>query len=235
MEYPQNLLTQGIKFSIIGDNVAQILLLPGEQISTQNNYVQYYSDNIEIKTKRSYLIFDNQVTVGNNSKDNIAYVGISAQSQKVMVLDTAIFNNYLIKESSIIAANDFIETSQIVQFSSTYQKIVFSKDLMKQQLIFLKTNGTVIDKDLGDGESITVQKHSILVMQDFLRYELNQKDNTKVKLIGPGRILFEINQQIMHNNLMLSRRKQLIHFLLLMSFIFFLSFVDIMLEIGGGL
>lgn len=31
-----------------------------------------------------------------------------------MVLDTAIFNNYLIKESSIIAANDFIETSQIV-------------------------------------------------------------------------------------------------------------------------
>ncbi|CAD8094665.1 unnamed protein product [Paramecium primaurelia] len=234
MEYPQNLLTQGIKFSIIGDNVAQIVLLPGEYIITQNNYIQYYSDNIEIKTKRSYFIVANQVTIVNNSKENVAYVGISAQTGKVMVLDAAIFNNYLIKESSILAANDFIEVGPIPQFQQNYQKIVFSRDLMKQQLIFLKTNGTVIDKDLGDGESITVQKHSILAMQDFVRYELNLKDNTKVKLIGPGRILFEINNQVMPNNLMLSRRRQLIHFFLLMSMLFFLSFVDIMLDIGAG-
>ena len=53
----------------------------------------------------------------------------------------------------------------------------------------MKTNGTVIDKDLGDGESITVSKHSILAMQDFVRYELNQKDNNKVKLIGPGNLV----------------------------------------------
>ncbi|CAD8120916.1 unnamed protein product [Paramecium sonneborni] len=235
MEYPQNLFGQGIKFSIIGDNVAQIVLLPGEQISTQNNYVQYYSDNIEIKTKRSYFIFDNQVTVVNNSKDNIAYVGISAQTGKVMVLDAAIFNNYLIKESSIIAANDLIEVAPFTQFQTNYQKLTFSRDLMKQQLVFLKTNGTIIDKDLGDGESITVQKHSLLALQDFVRYELNQKDNAKVKLIGPGRILFEINNQVMQNNLTIFRRRQLVHFLLLMSFLFFLTFVDIVLDIGGGI
>lgn len=38
----------------------------------------------------------------------------------------------------------------------------------------------------------------------------------------------------MPNNLMLSRRRQLIHFFLLMSMLFFLSFVDIMLDIGAG-
>ncbi|CAD8204854.1 unnamed protein product [Paramecium octaurelia] len=230
MEYPQNLLTQGIKFSIIGDNVVQVVLLPGEQINSQNNYVQYYSDNISIQTKKSYFLTENQVTVLNTSKDNIAYVGISAASGKVMILDAAIFNNYLIKESSIIATNDIAEVGQFFHFQTTYQKIVFTKDLMKQQLIFIKTNGTVIDKDLGDGESIVVPNNSILGIQDFIRYEINLKDTTKVKLIGPGRILFEINNQTMENNLGSAGRKHLAKFFMAMSFVFFALFVELIFD-----
>ncbi|CAD8207833.1 unnamed protein product [Paramecium pentaurelia] len=159
---PQNLLKQRVKFSIIGDNMEKIVLL---------------SDNIEIKNKRSYFIIENQETIVNISKENIAYGGISAQTVKAIVLDAVIFINYINKESSITAADDFIKVAPITKFQSNYQKIVFSSDLMKRQLIFLKLEETVIDKDLGNGEQIIVQKHSILGMQDFVLQTKGQYQN----------------------------------------------------------
>ncbi|CAD8112785.1 unnamed protein product [Paramecium primaurelia] len=167
---PQNLLKQRVKFSIIGDNMEQIVILSGEQIITEKN-------NIEIKNKRSYFIIKNQETIVNISKENIAYGGISAQTVKAKVLDAVIFINYINKESSMTAADDFIKVAPITKFQSNYQKIVFSSDLMKRQLIFLKLEETVIDKDLGNGEQIIVQKHSIFGMQDFVLQTKGQNQN----------------------------------------------------------
>ncbi|KAM3129259.1 hypothetical protein pb186bvf_018638 [Paramecium bursaria] len=225
MENLSSVLTPNIKYSILGDYTLQILLLPGDKIFTQQNYITHHSDNL--KQELAGKIYSQKISTAiKNDTKQIGYVGISVGFGKILVVDALIYQNLCIREKNILAISDSLQVNGSNRAAlvglEIFMKIQLNKnDLGKQQLIFIHSDGTLIDKDLGPQEKISVRKELVIAYQDGIKQkQQRQYGGQFIVFEGPGRLIFEIKPsgRIVHQALI----KNSLVFLAYVSFFLFL-------------
>ena len=180
-------LSKGGKIMTINPYLYDDLYIKLDSIIAFNNGVDVYTDDDKNKKLNTFYFYRNLIKRNNFRKNYIFQTEDLSQNQFCLIKPKIKFN--LNKTTP--------------QNLSTF---IFSKNNKISDLIFISGNCSLLEKRLGEGESMILYTSSLIAFEKTISFELipDEENNLKsyvnilnhIKIIGPGLIIFEPNQKI---------------------------------------
>ena len=213
-------LSKGGKIMIINPNLYYNLYIKLDSILAFNNGIELYTDK---KTRKlNTLFFYRNILRRNNFRRNIFQE-----------------NNDQVENDQFCLIKAKVKTSIEEDNLQNLSSLIFTKNNIITDLIFISGKSSLFEKRLGEGESMILNNTSLIAFEGSITLEmLPLKRNNYKKYVnpfnyliikGPGLIIFEPSQQIIP--IMNNKKRRLIIVVITFLIIFFNILIHIVLSL----
>ena len=215
-------MSKGGKIMVINQNLYYNLYIKLDSILAFNNGIELYTDK-KSKKLNTFFFYRNIVRRDNFRRNIFQENNAQYENEQFCLIKLKVKTN--------------ISEDNLQNLSS----LIFTKNNIINDLIFISGKSSLFEKRLGEGESMILNNTSLIAFEGSISLEMLPRQRNDYKkyvnvfnyliIKGPGLIIFEPSQQIMpiiNNNK--KRRLVIIAITFLIFFLHFLFYIALSLE-----